>query len=205
MGLGLSINQVMKCCVPLPAIIFSYLLEKKSYPWEMVFAVFVIAFGAALCVPFGSSSVTSYGMLLVIISTTMSGLRPVISALLMSGARDSGLSPIPLLWYDSLISIVVLLVVFLLSDERTAVPAYFAAHPSLGTAIILTGSSTAFLYNVVTFYLIKLTSALLHGAGQREDGAAHISRGHLLRPDLIRRQLDRLLRFLRRPLRLLVP
>ena len=43
----------------------------------------------------------------------------------------------------------VLLVVFLLSDERTAVPAYFAAHPSLGTAIILTGSSTAFLYNVV--------------------------------------------------------
>lgn len=33
--LGLSINQVMKCCVPLPAIIFSYLLEKKSYPWEV--------------------------------------------------------------------------------------------------------------------------------------------------------------------------
>ena len=126
----------------------------------MVFAVFVIAFGAALCVPFGSSSVTSYGMLLVIISTTMSGLRPVISALLMSGARDSGLSPIPLLWYDSLISVFVLLVVFLLSEERTAVPAYFAEHPSMGTAIILTGSSTAFLYNVVTFYLIKLTSAL---------------------------------------------
>lgn len=158
--LGLSINQVMKCCVPLPAIIFSYLLEKKSYPWEMVFAVFVIAFGAALCVPFGSSSVTSYGMLLVIISTTMSGLRPVISALLMSNARDSGLSPIPLLWYDSLISVFVLLVVFVLSEERTAVPAYFAEQPTLGTAIILTGSSTAFLYNVVTFYLIKLTSAL---------------------------------------------
>jgi hypothetical protein len=158
--LGLSINQVMKCCVPLPAIIFSYILEKKTYPWEMVFAVFVIAFGAALCVPFGSSSVTSYGMLLVIISTTMSGLRPVMSALLMASARDSGLSPIPLLWYDSLISVFTLLIVFLISEERTLVPAYFAAQPGLATAIVLTGSSTAFLYNVVTFYLIKLTSAL---------------------------------------------
>ena len=126
----------------------------------MVFAVFVIAFGAALCVPFGSSSVTSYGMLLVIISTTMSGLRPVMSALLMASARDSGLSPIPLLWYDSLISVFTLLIVFLISEERTLVPAYFAAQPALATAIVLTGSSTAFLYNVVTFYLIKLTSAL---------------------------------------------
>ena len=131
-----------------------------SPPSQMVFAVFVIAFGAALCVPFGSSSVTSYGMLLVIISTTMSGLRPVMSALLMASARDSGLSPIPLLWYDSLISVFTLLIVFLISDERTLVPAYFTAQPGLATAIVLTGSSTAFLYNVVTFYLIKLTSAL---------------------------------------------
>merc|ERR1712046_124233 len=116
--------------------------------------------GAVLSVPFGSNLVTAYGMLLVILSTVMAGLRPVMSALLMAGSRDSGLSPIPLLWYDSLISVAVLLIMFLLSEERRAVPEYFAQDPALGVAIVLVGSAMALLYNIVTFYLIKLTSAL---------------------------------------------
>ena len=123
----------------------------------MVFAVFVIAFGAALCVPFGSSSVTSYGMLLVIISTTMSGLRPVISALLMSNARDSGLSPIPLLWYDSLISVFVLLVVFAMFCYHN-VPGYLTSMNENPVA----KASIVFIGVVFTFLLI-----LVHIAGIR--------------------------------------
>merc|ERR1711865_424813 len=49
---------------------------------------------------------------------------------------------------------------WLCSSEREAATAYLSSRPGDAALIILVGSSTAFVYNLVHFALIKVTSAL---------------------------------------------
>lgn len=158
--IGLSVNQMIKCCVPLPAMVFSALLEHNSYPASSVAAVVAIVVGAVLAVPYSDRTVTAYGLSLVLVSTLMAALRPVLTALLMSSARENGLSPIPLLWYDSLISVLVLLCAFFASEERPTLVTYFESKAALGASILLVGSLMSFVFNLASFYLIKHIGAL---------------------------------------------
>jgi len=158
--ISLSVNQVIKCLVPIPAIVFSYFIEKKKYSYPILAAAFVLTAGAVLSIPYDSPKVTLLGAFLALWSTCMSGLRPVLTALMLSNSKESGLTPVPLLWYDALFSTFFLLFAFLLSDELTAVSAYFLDDMGSGIAILVGGSFMAFAYNIVVFYLVKVTSSL---------------------------------------------
>lgn len=158
--ISLSVNQVIKCLVPIPAIIFSFFIEKKRYSYPILLAAGVLTAGAVLSIPYDSPKVTLLGAFLALWSTCMSGLRPVLTALMLSNSKESGLTPVPLLWYDALFSTFFLLFAFLLSDELMSVAAYFADDAGSGIAILTGGSFMAFAYNIVVFYLVKVTSSL---------------------------------------------
>ena len=44
--ISLSVNQVIKCLVPIPAIIFSYFIERKTYSYPILGASLVLTLGA---------------------------------------------------------------------------------------------------------------------------------------------------------------
>ena len=158
--ISLSVNQVIKCLVPIPAIIFSYFIEKKSYSYPILGAAFVLTFGACTSIPYDSPKVTPVGSILALWSTGMSGLRPVLTALLLKNSKESGLSPVPLLWYDAAFSTIFLFLAFLVSEETVAVSQFFKDDSAAGMGILIGGSFMAFAYNIVVFYLVKVTSSL---------------------------------------------
>jgi len=158
--ISLSVNQVIKCLVPIPAIIFSYFIEKKSYSYPILGASLVLTFGACMSIPWDSPKVTPIGSFLALWSTAMSGLRPVLTALLLKNSKESGLAPVPLLWYDAGFSTVFLFLAFLVSEETVTVSQFFKDDTAAGMGILIAGSTCAFAYNIVVFYLVKVTSSL---------------------------------------------
>merc|ERR1711981_357920 len=158
--ISLSVNQVIKCLVPIPAIIFSYFIEKKTYSYPVLGASLVLTVGACMSIPYDSPKVTLLGSVLALWSTAMSGLRPVLTALLLKNSKESGLTPVPLLWYDAAFSTIFLFFAFLVSDETVTVAGYFAVDVWGGVGILAGGSFMAFAYNIVVFYLVKVTSSL---------------------------------------------
>merc|ERR1719263_2288979 len=158
--ISLSVNQVIKCLVPIPAIIFSYFIEKKTYSYPVLGAAFVLTFGACMSIPYDSPKVTPVGSILALWSTAMSGLRPVLTALLLKNSKESGLTPVPLLWYDAGFSTIFLFLAFLVSEETVTVAQFFKEDTLAGFGILIGGSFMAFAYNIVVFYLVKVTSSL---------------------------------------------
>merc|ERR1711865_879317 len=158
--ISLSVNQVIKCLVPIPAIIFSYFIEKKTYSYPIIGASFVLTFGACMSIPYDSPKVTPVGSILALWSTAMSGLRPVLTALLLKNSKESGLTPVPLLWYDAGFSTIFLFLAFLVSEETVTVSQFFKDDTAAGMGILIAGSTCAFAYNIVVFYLVKVTSSL---------------------------------------------
>jgi drug/metabolite transporter (DMT)-like permease len=158
--ISLSVNQVIKCLVPIPAIIFSYFIEKKTYSYPILGAALVLTFGACTSIPYDSPKVTPIGSFLALWSTAMSGLRPVLTALLLKNSKESGLTPVPLLWYDALFSTIFLFLAFLVSEETVTVSQFFDDDTAAGMGILIGGSFMAFAYNIVVFYLVKVTSSL---------------------------------------------
>jgi len=158
--ISLSVNQVIKCLVPIPAIFFSYFIEKKTYSYPVLVSAGVLTFGACMSIPYDSPKVTLLGSVLALWSTCMSGLRPVLTALLLKNSKESGLTPVPLLWYDAAFSTIFLFFAFLVSDETVTVAGYFATDVWGGVGILAGGSFMAFAYNIVVFYLVKVTSSL---------------------------------------------
>ena len=90
----------------------------------------------------------------------MSGLRPVLTALLLKNSKESGLTPVPLLWYDAGFSTIFLFLAFLVSEETGTVAQFFKDDTAAGMGILIAGSTCAFAYNIVVFYLVKVTSSL---------------------------------------------
>jgi len=161
--LSLSVNQIVKSCVPIPTMILSVAFERdsngqpKSYSKGVIISLFITVLGSVLAV-YGNPEASPFGLALVIISTLAVALWSVMSAMLLG--PDSGLNSINLTWYASIISFVLLFTLWLCSSEREAASAYLSSRPGDAAVIILLGSSTAFLYNLVHFALIKVTSAL---------------------------------------------
>merc|ERR1711865_1329528 len=84
--------------------------------------------GAIVAVPWhGQTQAGAIGIALCFVSMLAAATKPVVAGMLMKDMRDSGLTPLVLVWYDS---------------------------------IFFIGSSMAFVYNIVVFYLTKVTSAL---------------------------------------------
>merc|ERR1719353_2862312 len=120
----------------------------------------VLTVGACMSIPYDSPKVTPIGSFLALWSTAMSGLRPVLTALLLKNSKESGLTPVPLLWYDAGFSTIFLFLAFLVSEETGTVAQFFKDDTAAGMGILIGGSFMAFAYNIVVFYLVKVTSSL---------------------------------------------
>jgi len=161
--LSLSVNQIVKSCVPLPTLILSVAFERdangkpKSYSCGVLASLLATVLGSVLAV-YGNPEASPFGLVLVIISTLAVALWSVISATLLGPA--SGLNSINLTWYASILSGIILLFCWSVSKERVATQAFLEAKPGAAAVIICAGSITAFAYNLVHFALIKVTSAL---------------------------------------------
>ena len=66
----------------------------------------------------------------------------------------------PLLWYDAGFSTIFLFLAFLVSEETATVGSFFKEDTLAGMLILISGSACAFAYNIVVFYLVKVTSSL---------------------------------------------
>merc|ERR1740130_1307123 len=80
--------------------------------------------------------------------------KPVVAGALMKDMRESGLTPLVLVWYDSIFSIGwFFLIALCLPNERVGAVEYMSKNAALGWGLILIGSSMAFVYNIVIFFL----------------------------------------------------
>ena len=159
---GLSINQIIKSITPLPTMILSYFTEGKKYAWVLVGIVLLQVAGAIVAVPWQEQTQAgTLGIVLCFVSMLAAATKPVVAGALMKDMRESGLTPLVLVWYDSIFSIGwFFLIALCLSNERNGAVAFLRSNAALGWGLILIGSSMAFVYNIVVFYLTKVTSAL---------------------------------------------
>ena len=122
--------------------------------------ILLIALSAVGAVPLGQASATPLGILLALLSTVASA-KLSLSALLMSGAAQNGLTPVVMVWYDALLSLGFLLLTALVTGELSgALAAYLEARPLVGATALLAGGMLALAYNLVHFTLTKTTSSV---------------------------------------------
>ena len=136
----------------------------------VLIAVLMIVVGAGLAVPFADASMSTYGLIMASLSTLFGACKISLAARLMSDSANNGLTPLVLLFYASAASVPVLLIWFLVIDEREEVPEYIRENPGLAFVILFLASLYAFLVNLLGNTLTKITSALtmtIAGAGRQ--------------------------------------
>ena len=170
MYIGVTVNHLLKACTPFPTMLFGIFIERKRFAWPMVVAVLMIVVGAGLAVPFADASMSTYGLIMASLSTLFGACKISLAARLMSDSANNGLTPLVLLFYASAASVPVLLIWFLVIDEREEVPEYIRENPGLAFVILFLASLYAFLVNLLGNTLTKITSALtmtIAGAGRQ--------------------------------------
>lgn len=164
MHLSLSVNQIVKSCVPLPTILLSIAFERdgagrpRQYSTG-IWGSLVVLIGGSILAVYGNPEASPFGLFLVITSTMCVALWSVTSAVLMN-SPESGLNSINLTWYGSFFSGPILLCLWFFSPEREPTIRFLQERPKDAAAIIVVGSLAAFAYNIVHFALIKVSSAL---------------------------------------------
>lgn len=104
MYIGVTLNQLMKACTPLPTMALGYFIERKRFAWPMVVAVVLIVVGAGLAVPQSDDDSATYGIIMATISTLATAAAISLKARLMANSAVNGLTPLVLLFYSSLSS-----------------------------------------------------------------------------------------------------
>ncbi len=170
---SLFVNQVIKATAPLPTTALSYFIAKKTYTWQVVLSCAALVAGSILANAHSMTAVNPeertsvVGVVLCLISLACNALKPVISMVMMAGTGDQAkLEPMTLLFYDSCIAML-LLIIFWLADapERAASVAYMGREPGTAIGIIAAGATMAFCFNISVYYFVKFTSALTSTVG----------------------------------------
>ena len=160
--IGLSVNQVLKSCTALPVLFLAFVLEGKRYSMPKVALIVLIVIGAVIAVPWGTPNADGLGVSLSIISTLAIAGKTSLSALLMKDAKKDGLTPIVLVWYDSIFSICVLIIAQILMGEWFKISQFTSHEPIITVIAMVAGSGMAFTYNFVSFKFIQMTSSVTH-------------------------------------------
>jgi drug/metabolite transporter (DMT)-like permease len=160
--IGLSVNQVLKSCTALPVLFLAFVLEGKRYSLPKVGLIVLIVVGAVVAVPWGTPNADGLGVALSIISTLAIAGKTSLSALLMKDAKKDGLTPIVLVWYDSIFSILLLFIAQILMGEWYKIRQFSSDRTILTLVAMLLGSFMAFTYNFVSFKFIQMTSSVTH-------------------------------------------
>ena len=158
--IGLSVNGLIKSTLPLPAMLLSYIFEKKSYPKPVIASVVGMVASAMIAIPYGDDDNASVlGLSLAIASTASLAMRPVLCTLLLRDSAETGLTPLVLVWYDAVISTSLLFVTSMMFETR-GLGEYFRTTPWQGIGLLVLPSLMAFAYNIVMFWLPKLLGSL---------------------------------------------
>jgi len=160
---SLFLNQVIKATGPMPTMLFSFLIESKTYGWDVILSCVMIVAGTILAIPMGDGGnpTTFGGFLLVAISTLAASLKPVIMAIAMKGTPERPkLPPTVVLWYDAFISFFVMLVAALVLERQQIIDYFSGNGGGEAVGLIAAGASMAFLFNLSTYFFVLLTSAL---------------------------------------------
>jgi len=116
------------------------------------------------------------GIILCIISLLAASLKPVVQMLVMGDAKQGTffakprpkLSPQQALFYDTGLAFVIMLIYWVASPTERAPSIAFLGDPEkhgIGFAIIAAGATMAFIFNLSTYWFIRVTSALTSTVG----------------------------------------
>ena len=147
---SLFVNQVIKGTTPLITVPASMVLEKKRYPWYVIASVVVLVGGAVLSLDWSGGGDTPnqlLGIMLIVIAAFATAIKPVCAAVMMSG--ESKMSPVRLVFYDTLLSLPIMIAATLIFPGETArAVTYLRAKPGTAAFVICLGSLAAFSYNL---------------------------------------------------------
>ena len=128
---SLFVNQVIKGTTPLITVPASMVLEKKRYPWYVIASVVVLVGGAVLSLDWSGGGDTPnqlLGIMLIVIAAFATAIKPVCAAVMMSG--ESKMSPVRLVFYDTLLSLPIMIAATLIFPGETArAVTYLRAKP----------------------------------------------------------------------------
>lgn len=117
-SIGLSVNQIVKACTPLPTMLLSCFIEQKRYSIPVMASVAALVASACGAIPYGDPTATPIGLVLVIISAVAIAAKISLSALLMSKTAGPGFAPVTLVFYDSTLSFLFLALMWLGDPEE---------------------------------------------------------------------------------------
>jgi len=160
---SLFLNQAIKATGPIPTMLFSFLLEKKSYSLATMAATAGIVGGLILALPMksGGPATSIEGVIFCFTSLLAASLKPVIMKLVMTGTETRPkLAPTVVMFYDFALAFWFMLFYWVLSAERAASVEYMSSHTWAAVGILCAGSAMAFVFNLSNYFYVQLTSAL---------------------------------------------
>ena len=159
--LGIAVNQLVKSVTPLPSMLFAYALQRRTFSAQLIGAVLFLTASAAAAIPWGSEAADGQGIGLAAASMLAAAAKPALAACLGRDMRRDGLTPLALVWWDSLFASAITGALCLLSTERDTVADYCTSKPALAAFVILTSSVLAFCYNLVVYSLSTAASPVV--------------------------------------------
>ena len=169
--ISLSLNQLLKATAPLPTALLSMALEKKTFSWQVWGSMAVVIGGSALAaageVTAGRLDEFILGFLLCLGSVLAAAGWGVLSAMLLQGGGpDDRLDAVTLVFYSSPYSVLVLLVIFFIKGEFSALVTELESDSSESMngvtilLIILGGGLLGFSYDLIHNQFVRMTSSM---------------------------------------------
>jgi len=158
--LSLPVTYMIMFATPVPTLVLSYYLERKTYVYSVTCLVVLQVIAAVVAVPNTGYVASSYGVFLALCSVVTAAAKPVLAGILMHDRNETGLTPLALVWYYTLIGMFCMLLIFLVSSERSYMYIQLASSAWRSSVAIVFGSLLASAYNILMFYLTMYTSAL---------------------------------------------
>lgn len=140
-------------------MLLSFVLLQTKYEYKEIACVTLMVASAILAVPMGEWGSSTAGILLIFVSVLTAAVRNVLAALLMTNAREKGLTPLVLVFYNAAYSLLPLLCIWL-GLERRASLAFVADRPGFYVSIMAGIALLATMYNFLSLATTKATSAL---------------------------------------------
>ena len=171
----LTINQLVKALGVIPMLLLSFLIEGKRYSYAIIGVLAIQLLGALLAALRSRGDYTGSddrspvrAYVNIFISIISSAIRPVLLGYLFEAVgslKETGFSPLVLLWYDAVFAALVLLPCFLVSDEPSTIQILYQTGQfgELWSALLL-GSLMAIAYNLTIFVVVQQTSSLYYQA-----------------------------------------
>jgi drug/metabolite transporter (DMT)-like permease len=157
---SVALINVFRGAVAVPVLIFAFVLEGKRYSIPKIFTILLIAGGSVISVPFSTFSYTGTGLWLTMAATGCVALKATVSGMLMKDSKRDGMTPIVVLFYDSMFSSLFLGTACMFAGETIRLGQYAPQEPSVVGLGMIVGASLAFPYNFITYKFIQLTSPM---------------------------------------------